>query len=38
MIKDIINEIPHYKESPLVQKAIADMGKLALSGLIRSMR
>ncbi len=23
--KDIINEIPHYKESPLVQKAIADM-------------
>lgn len=25
VIKDVINEIPHYKESPLVQKAIADM-------------
>ena len=25
VIKDIINEIPHYKESPLVQQAIADM-------------
>lgn len=28
VIKDIINEIPHYKESPLVQKAIADMEKI----------
>lgn len=25
VIKDVINEIPHYRESPLVQKAIADM-------------
>ena len=25
VIKDVINEIPHYKESPLVQKAITDM-------------
>jgi hypothetical protein len=25
VLKDIINEIPHYKDSPLVQKAIADL-------------
>ena len=25
VLKDIINKIPHYRESPLVQKAIADM-------------
>lgn len=28
VIKDVINEIPHYKESPLVQKAIADLEKI----------
>lgn len=28
VIKDVINEISHYKESPLVQKAIADMEKI----------
>lgn len=31
VIKDVINEIPHYRESPLVQKAIADMEAI-LSG------
>ncbi len=28
VIKDVVNEIPHYKESPLVQKAIADLEKI----------
>lgn len=28
VIKDVINEIPHYKESPLVQKAITDLEKI----------
>lgn len=28
VLKDIINEIPHYQESPLVQKAITDMEML----------
>ncbi len=28
VVKDVINEIPHYKESPLVQKAIADLEKI----------
>lgn len=38
VIKDVINEIPHYKESPLVQKAIADMEKiLSEQGIRKSM-
>ena len=28
VLTDIINDIPHYKESPLVQKAVADMAAI----------
>lgn len=35
VIKDVINEIPHYRESPLVQKAITDMEAILAGKVIQ---